>query len=93
MNPETKEQLDNEMEASRQMQRIKDKFLDKFFADKEAQVFSAIKDLPLGDVDKLNSLHMMIKSLQSLQSEVNSVMNTGKLANLALAEELDKRTT
>ena len=93
MGPEEQEQLENEVEATRHVKQLKDKFLDKFFEDKERQIFESLKALPLGSVDDLNSIHMMLKSVMSLKSEVNSVMNTGKMASLSLSVELDKADT
>jgi len=90
MNPTEREQLEVEVDKSHQVKRLKDKFLDKFFADKERQIFDSIKALPLGDEKNLNAMHMMLKSMQSLQSEVNTVMNSGTMASMSLSEGIDK---
>lgn len=84
------EQLENEIEATREVKQLKSKFLDKFFEAKKLQIFEAIKELPLGSGDDLTSMHMMLKSIAALESEVNTVMNTGKMASMSLAAELDK---
>ena len=90
MDLEEQEQLENEVEATREVKKLKSKFLDKFFKNKERQIFEAMKELPLGSSDDLNTMHMMLKSVAALESEVNTVMNTGKMANMSLAETLDK---
>jgi len=90
MNPESREQFEKEVDKANSVKKLKDKFLDEFFKNKEAQIFEAMKGLPLGDADALNSMHMMLKSMQSLQSEVNTAMNSGNMAAMSLSEELDK---
>ena len=90
MNPEEQEQLEGEVDKSRQVKQLKNAFLDKFFEDKERQIFNALKELPLGSNDDLNNIHMMLKSMMALKSEVNTAMNTGKLASIGLSGELDK---
>lgn len=90
MKPEHQEQFENEVEETRKMKTLKNKFLDKFFEDKEAQLFNAFKNCPLGDEKVLAGIHMAYKSMHALQSEVQSVMNTGKMAEMSLAPELDK---
>lgn len=91
MNPSEQEQLENEVEATREVKQLRSKFLDKFFLDKERQLFEAIKDIPIGDGAALENIHHQLKSLNALQVEIQTVMNTGKMANMSLEAELDKK--
>ena len=90
MNETEQDQLEQEVTATKEVKRLKIKFLDKFFEDKEAQIFELFKQTPLGSVDDLNNMHHQLKSLNALQTEVNTVMNTGKMAEMSLQLELDK---
>jgi len=90
MNPDQHEQCENEVEATREVKQLKSKFLDKFFADKEAQLFEALRQTPIGAIDNLNNIHHQLKSLNALQTEIQTVLNTGHMADIMLAEELDK---
>jgi len=90
LEPDEQEQLEKEVEETHEVKRLKSKFLDTFFENKKRQIFEAMKELPLGAVDDLNAMHMMLKSIIALESEVNTVMNTGKMAEMSLQQELDK---
>jgi len=89
MRVEEKEQFEDEVETTRQVLQLKDKFLDNFFEDKERQLFDAFRNCDIGDDTGLQAIHMMTKSLNSLQFEIQTVMNTGKMASMSLAAELD----
>ena len=93
MRPEDREQFEDEAEASRRVERLKKNFLDKFFEDKERQLFDTFRSCEIGDDDDLKAIHMMSKSLNSLQAEIQTVLNTGKMASLSLAQELDNDET
>jgi len=90
MRPEELDILSKEKAEAREVARLKSKFLDKFFQDKEAMLFEAFKHCPIGAVDDLNNIHHQLKSLNALKTEVQSVMDTGKMAEIALSTELDK---
>ena len=84
MNPEAVEQCEREVIKTREVKRLKDKFLDKFFEDKDAQLFAMFKETPLGAADALNAIHHQLKSLNALRAEVSSVMDTGRMAGIML---------
>lgn len=83
---DTKDQLDFEMGQARQAKQLKNHFLDQFFIDKEQQLFNHIKNLPIGDVDRLVDAHHQLKSLGALRLEIETVVDTGKLAEAGLRE-------
>ena len=84
MNPRAREQVENEVDEARVMQRQKDAWLDDFFATKEQQLWGAFKNTAIGDADALVNIHHAAKSLGSLKQEVQTVMDTGKLAQAAI---------
>ena len=84
MNPAEKEQVENEVNAARQMQRQKAAWLDEFFERKDLLLWDAFKSVPLRDKDALVDIHHAAKSLESLRQEIQTVMDSGKLAQAAL---------
>jgi len=84
MDPRAREQVENEVDAAQDMRRRKEVWIDEFFAKKEAQLLTAFRETPIGNGTKLSEIHYMSKALQALQSEVQTVMDTGKLAQAAI---------
>lgn len=84
----TRDILLEELHEAKAAKRLRDDFLGDFMAGKEAQIFEHIKNLPLGSTDQLIEAHHQLKSLNSLRMEIESVMNTGKLAEAGL-QQLD----
>ena len=87
MNPRDREQVENEVNLAQNMARAKGIWIDDFFESKEAQLLAAFRQVPVGDTEKLSEIHYMSKALHSLQQEVQTVMDSGKLAQAALNEE------
>lgn len=79
--------LENEVDLSRDVRKLKKSFLDEFFRDKEKLLFEHMKNLPLGSVDDLVEIHHQLKSLNALQVEIQSVIDTGKMAQMELDKE------
>ncbi|RLC97844.1 MAG: hypothetical protein DRI46_12300 [Chloroflexi bacterium] len=82
--------LEEELYEAKLAKRIRNDFLGDFFRDKEQQIFDLIKALPIGSGDDLINAHHQLKSLNALQQEIQSVENTGKMAEVALKQALDK---
>ena len=87
MNPRAREQQENEVAAAQRMRRQKENWMDEFFEDKDAQLWQAFKDTPLGEEKVLLNIHHAVKSLGSLRQEVQTVMDTGKMAQAGLDQE------
>jgi len=83
-------QLEDELYEARQAKRLRKDFLGDFFRDKEAQILDLIKELPLGSTDALVNAHHQLKSLNALQMELQTVINTGKMADVEKQQALDK---
>jgi len=90
MRPEDQVQFETEIEETRRVKQLKDKFLDSFFKEKEEQIFELFRNIPIGSADDLVNAHHQLKSLNALQIEVQTVMNTGKMAEMSLQQGLDK---
>jgi len=86
-------QLAEELYEARVAKRLRNDFLGDFFKDKEKILYEAFKDVPLGNTEALVNLHHQIKSLNSLQMEIESVINTGKMAQVEQNKILDKAKT
>lgn len=89
MNPRDREQQENEVATAQRMQRHKETWTDEFFWEKDALLWQAFKDTPLGKKKALVNIHHAAKSLDALRQEVQTVMDTGKMAQAALDQDLD----
>lgn len=78
------DQLNAELRAARSMQALKVDFFDAYFTRKEAELIDAIKYCAVGNSDMLVNLHMRIKALVELQLDINTVIDTGELAQAHL---------
>ena len=74
------DRVERELAEARTVTALKSKFLDNFFAAKEAQLWEAFGQVKIGDADALIHIHHQYKSLNALRAEVLTVTNTGKLA-------------
>ena len=76
--------LEDEVEHARQVSKLKNQYLDTFFKEKEQQIFDYFKQIPLGDKDQLVTVHHQLMSLNALQVELQTAMDTGKMAQISL---------
>lgn len=83
------EQLNDEIHMADQAKKLKAMFLDTFFETKEEQLFNMLRDIPLGDAAAVIAVHHQLKSLNALQVEIQSYIDTGKMARIEL-DEADK---
>jgi len=72
------------MKRADEVRRLKRAFLDEFFEKKTEFLFEYVKSLPLGSHDDLVEAHHQIKALEALKQEVNTVLETGKMATFTL---------
>ncbi len=86
-------QLAEELYEARVAKRLRNDFLGDFFKDKEKVLYDAFREVPLGNTEALVNLHHQIKSLNALQMEIESVINSGKMSQLAKNKMLDKAET
>ena len=77
----------NESLQGQRYQAAWDEILRPFFAEKEMQLFAAFRDTPSDRTDLLVSLKMQSNALDSLKSEIQTHIDTGKLARLQIDKE------
>jgi hypothetical protein len=77
---------EEEIAQSIDVKRLKNAYLDKFFREKYIQVHEHIAALPLGQTDALVIAHHQLKSLAALETEIQSYIDSGKLAAISLDE-------
>lgn len=85
----SKNQLQMEMDEAREARRLRNDILGDFFRDKQQQLFEAMQEVAIGDSDTLVNIHHQMKSLNALETELESIINTGKLAQAELNAPLD----
>ena len=84
------EMADRDAQRAAAIKKLNTTFLVDFFAAKDEQLWEAFKQCPLGDAEKLGGIHHAAKAMNSLRQEVQNVIDTGKMAQLAL-EEIENR--
>lgn len=72
--------IEDELQAAQAVHKIKVQFLDDFFDRKDKELYAAFNRVSLGDAKTLMEIHNQVKSLNALRMEVQSAVNTGKLA-------------
>ena len=80
--------LEQEVDNARRASKLKNRYLDQFFEDKQAQLHEYLADLPLGQNEALIVVHHQLKSLEALKQDIQTYVDTGKLASMTL----DKHT-
>ena len=84
---ETKAVLDDQIAKGINMQAALNGGLQAFFDDKEAQLFQAFITCTAGDAESLTAIHYGAKALQSLQIDVQGVVDSGKISAAQKAQE------
>lgn len=80
MNQQTADRIEEELSAAQRVIQMKAGFLDKFFEDKEGELWRLFNDIRIGDEKALVNLHHQCKSMNALRGEVQNLVDTGKLA-------------
>ena len=87
-NDELEFKLKDEIRRAEAMRGACNEALDEFFAAKTEQLFAAFVSTEVGDTDALSGIHHACRSIQSLQTEVQGIIDSGKLAAAQL-ESID----
>lgn len=80
--------LKEEVRKAQSMRIACDDVLNGFFEAKTSQLFGAFVEAGVGDPKQLEGIHHACKALQSLQLEVQGIIDSGKLAAIQL-ENID----
>lgn len=85
MTDEERAKLEREIQAARGIQAAYNVGMAKFFENKLTQLWGAFAKAPAGDIKALETIHHATKATLALQGEMQSVLDTGKLAEAQLA--------
>ena len=83
---EQQEQLDNEVYLADKAKQAYGSFIEDFVEQKRFSLFAAFRELPLTAEKELMEVKRMLFAVDQLESEILTVMNTGKMASITLAE-------
>lgn len=81
-----KEQLDNEVHLADKAKQAYKSFIEDFVEQKRFSLFASFRELPLTADKELMEIKRMLFAVDQLESEILTVMNTGKMASITLAE-------
>ena len=84
---ETEAVLDDQIAKGEHMQAALNVGLQDFFDNKEIQLFKAFCSCKAGDTKTLEAIHYGVLALQSLQLEVQGVIDSGKISAAQKAQE------
>ena len=84
MTPEQLDQLENEVIKGDKAKASYDSFIKNFVEAKRIVLFESFRALPLTDVDNLMEVKRMLAAVDTLETEILTIIETGKLATTAL---------
>ena len=84
---EQEEKLQNEQLLGNRARIAYDQFIHQFIEEKRMSLFMAFSNLPLSDTENLMEVKRMLYAIDSLETEILSVIDTGKMASMSLNEE------
>jgi hypothetical protein len=92
MNPEQKEQLENEQIEGSKAQHTYDSFIKEFVEDKRMVLFESFRALPLTAEPELMEVKRMLYAVDTLEQEIMTVIQTGQMASKTLNESNEEVT-
>ena len=87
IDPEKEAVLNDQIAKGRNMQAAFDSALRTFFDDKQVQLFRAFMDCKAGDLKTLETIHHASQAMNSLQAEVQGVIDSGKISTVQKERE------
>lgn len=93
MNSEEHEKLREEQAKGSDAKRTFNKFIKPFIDEKRLVLFEAFQEISIQDVDKLLETKRQLMVVNALETEMQSIINTGKMAakTLAIAEKQENK--
>ena len=82
-----------ELDNSNKAQYAFDTYFQDFFSERESNIINAIRTIGISEVDQLRSLHLMLKALVAIKSDLLTKITTGKLAQMELTRIQSEETT
>jgi hypothetical protein len=92
MNPEQKEQLENEQIKGSKAQHTYDSFIKDFVEEKRVVLFDTFRALPLSAESELMEVKRMLYAVDTLDDEIRAVIQTGQMASQVLNESNEEVT-
>lgn len=87
MTPEQLEQLETERAAGVRAQQAYDHYIKEFCEQKRMALFMAFSNLPLTAEDEIMETKRMLYAVDTLENDIISEIDTGKMASKALNEQ------
>ena len=84
---EEEAKLQNEQLLGNRAQIAYDQFIHQFIEDKRMSLFMAFSNLALTDTENLMEVKRMLFAIDALDTEILTVIDTGKMASMSLNEE------
>jgi len=88
MTPQQRQQLLNEVQRGDKAQKAYDFFISGFIDSKKALLFDKFKTISIGQPDNILEIKRMVITIEQLDDEINSVINTGKMAAITLSQNI-----
>jgi hypothetical protein len=86
MTPEQKEQLENEEFKGAAAERVYNAYIKDFCEQKRMALFMSFSNLPLTAEDQIMETKRMLYAIDTLEEEIISEIDTGKMASQALSK-------
>ena len=82
-----KDQLSSEQLLGGKAQKSYNEYIQNFCEQKRLSLFQAFRDLPLTDTENLMEVKRMLFAVDALESDILTVIETGRLASVSLNEQ------
>ena len=86
LTPEQVDQLSTEQIVGGQAQHSYEQFIEGFIEEKRKVLFDSFRALPISAEAQLMEIKRMLYAVDTLEEEIISVINTGKMASKTLSE-------
>lgn len=81
------DQLSLEQLVGGRAQVAYDDFIKDFCESKRMSLFTSFRDLALTDTENLMEVKRMLYAIDALETDINTVIETGKMASMTLNEQ------
>ena len=84
---EQKDKLSTEQFLGGKAQNSYDEFIKDFCEQKRLSLFDSFRNLPLTDAENLMEVKRMLFAVDALETDILTVIDTGKMASITLTEQ------
>lgn len=86
LTPEQIEQLENEQVLGKRAKKVYEEYIKEFCQSKREVLFDSFRALPLTASDDLMEVKRMLYAIDTLEAEIVTQIETGKLATITLTD-------